>query len=55
MPKKLERCIKKVSKTVKPRKKGQSKKSAATAVCVVATGQKAKRKSTHKSSHMEKE
>ena len=33
MPPKLERCVKKVSKTIKPRKKGQSKRSAAYAVC----------------------
>ncbi len=33
MPKKLEDCVAKVSKKIKPRTKGQSKKSAAWAVC----------------------
>lgn len=36
MPKKLDRCVRKVSKTVKPRKKGQTKKNAAYAICVAA-------------------
>jgi hypothetical protein len=36
MPKSVERCVKKVKKTVKPRKKGQTKKSAAFAVCTAA-------------------
>ena len=40
MPKKLLRCVKKVSKTIKPRKEGQTKKSAAFAVCVKATKQR---------------
>lgn len=39
MPKKLDRCVSKVSKTVKPRKKGQTKKSAAYAICVKAQAQ----------------
>lgn len=39
-PKKLESCVRKVSKTIKPRKKGQSKKSAAYAVCIKSTGLK---------------
>jgi len=33
MPRKLERCVRKVEKHVKPRRKGQSKKSAAFAIC----------------------
>jgi hypothetical protein len=33
MPKKLEKCVEKVEKTVKPKKKGQSKESAAYAIC----------------------
>ena len=36
-PAKLERCVRKVKKTIKPRRKGQSKKSAAWAVCTKAT------------------
>lgn len=40
-PAKLERCVRKVKKTVKPRKKGQSKESAAFAICTKSTGQKA--------------
>ncbi len=38
-PAKLMRCVRKVKKTVKPRK-GQSKESAAFAICVKATGQR---------------
>lgn len=33
MPAKLDRCVRKVQRTIKPRKKGQSKRSAAFAVC----------------------
>jgi len=40
MPKKLERCVRKVSKTIKPRKKGQTKRSAAFAVCTKAVKKK---------------
>lgn len=36
-PAKLERCVSKVEKTIKPRKAGQSKRSAAFGVCTVAT------------------
>lgn len=39
MPKKLERCVKKVSKTVKPRGK-ESKKSAAYGICTKALKKK---------------
>lgn len=35
MPAKLDRCVKRVQKTIKPRKK-QSKRSAAFAVCTKA-------------------
>lgn len=35
-PKSVERCVKKVSKTIKPRKKGQTKRSAAWGVCKAA-------------------
>ena len=38
MPAKIDRCVKRVSKTIKPKKKGQSKKSAAYAVCSRSTG-----------------
>lgn len=41
-PAKLDRCVKKVKGTVKPRK-GQSKESAAFAICVKSTGQKARK------------
>lgn len=43
-PKKLESCIRKVKKTIKPRKKGQSKRSAAYAVCTKSMKHKKKRK-----------
>jgi len=42
MPKKLESCVRKVSKTVKPRK-GRSKKSSAYAICSKSTGYKRKK------------
>lgn len=42
-PKKVESCVRKVSKTIKPRKKGQSKKSAAWAVCTAAHKKKKKK------------
>lgn len=48
MPKKLMRCVRKVSKTIKPRKKGQSKKSAAYAVCIKSTGQQPHRRGRKK-------
>lgn len=35
-PASVERCVKKVSKKIKPRKKGQTKKEAAWAVCTAA-------------------
>lgn len=44
MPKKLMRCVRKVEKTIKPRKKGQTKRSAAFGVCVKSTGQKPHRR-----------
>lgn len=44
MPAKLERCVRKVSKKIKPRKKGQSKKSAAYAVCTSAMKNTGKKK-----------
>lgn len=34
MPKLLDDCTKEVAKTIKPRKKGQDKKSAAFGVCI---------------------
>lgn len=40
MPKKLERCVRKVSKKIKPRKKKQTKRSAAFAVCKAALKKK---------------
>lgn len=43
MPARLDRCVKRVKKTIKPRKKGQNKGSAANAVCVKATGHKKKK------------
>jgi len=39
-PAKLMRCVRKVKKTVKPRK-GQTKESAAFGICTKSTGQKA--------------
>ena len=48
MPAKLERCVKKVEKTIKPRNPKQSKKSAAYAVCVKSTGLKPHKKSKSK-------
>jgi len=33
MPAKVERCVKKVKKTIKPKRKGQTKEEAAYAVC----------------------
>ena len=43
MPKPVERCVKRVKKTIEPRKKGQSKESAAWAVCT-ASYKKGKKK-----------
>ncbi len=42
-PKEVESCVRKVSKTIKPKKKGQSKKSAAWAVCTAAHKRKKKK------------
>lgn len=44
MPKKVEKCVEKVKKTISPRKKGQSKESAAYAVCTAAHKKKAKKR-----------
>lgn len=43
MPKKVEKCVEKVKKTIKPRMKGQTKKSAAWAVCTSAHKKKKKK------------
>jgi len=43
MPKVYDRCVKRVSKTIKPRKKGQTRKQAAHAVCSKSTGYVRKR------------
>lgn len=40
MPKKLEKCVSKVSKTIKPKMKDESKKSAAYGVCKAAMKKK---------------
>ncbi len=52
MPKKLEDCVAKVSKKIKPRTKGQTKESAAWAVCqssVMKKGGTAKKTTRKKS------
>lgn len=41
-PAKLERCVKKVSKSIKPREKGQTKRSAAFGVCTASLKRKKK-------------
>ncbi len=53
MPKKLEDCVTKVSKKIKPRIKGQTKESAAWAVCessVMKKGGATSKKGTTKKS-----
>lgn len=47
-PKKLEKCLRSVEKTIKPRKKGQSKRSAAYAVCIKSTKQRPHRRKKRK-------
>lgn len=44
MPARLERCVKKVKRTIVPRDPKQSKESAAYAVCTKSTGLKPYRK-----------
>lgn len=48
MPEKLKSCVRQVEKIIKPRRKGQSKESAAFAVCVKSTGQKPHKKAVKK-------
>lgn len=43
MPKRVEKCVKSVKKTIKPKKKNQSKESAAWAVCKAADKKRKKK------------